>query len=511
MAETTAIWYGEAMKLRMLAGSDTGIARAVNEDFCGIFEEQGLAIVCDGMGGHNAGANASRLAVMTIRYMYLFLDPSVHHQITRDLEPHHLEIAARLVGSIRLTNRNIYRKSIQHAEWRGMGTTVSALSFQNNLAIIAHVGDSRIYRIRGSTITRLTQDHTWVNELIQDQEIDSEAAKKFEKKNVITRALGLSGSIKIDAGIEPVEAGDLFLICTDGLTRALSDEEIKRIILFNQGNLDHSLTHLIDTATMKDGSDNITVALVAVDALDPIPSEHPSKYLTLKEENKQLTMMEDRILERELYHRTDSEATITPIKKIWRRSRTKIAVAAMALMFMILLGWFSMSNYWTHPNAAPAQEIPDSISINRAPVDTVKIASSALHKLNSANGRHGIEIESKALPDSVIKKSNSFSKGNQLEIQPEARIQSWSLQRNVGDQGKIFITGLERLNQQGDANVFVNDNFWGKSSFVSMRGLLLKPGTYSITIRDSTDRVLFHQDNITVSAGDIKAIEIKSK
>ncbi|MDZ7332801.1 MAG: protein phosphatase 2C domain-containing protein [candidate division KSB1 bacterium] len=499
------------MKLRMLAGSDTGIARAVNEDFCGIFEEQGLAIVCDGMGGHNAGANASRLAVMTIRYMYLFLDPSLHQQITKDLEMHHLEMASRLIGSIRLTNRNIYHKSLQNPEWSGMGTTVSALLLQHNLAIIAHVGDSRIYRIRGSTITRLTQDHTWVNELIQDQEIDSEAAQKFEKKNVITRALGLSGTIKIDAGIEPVQAGDLFLICTDGLTRALSDDEIKRIVLFNQGNLEHSLTHLIDTATMKDGSDNITVALVAVDEIETSSNHQSSSYVTLKEENKQLTMIEDRILDRELYRRTDSEETIVPIKKIWRQHRNKFAVSAGLFGIGIILVWFFWFNYWARPSAAPIHDLTAVIETTSAPVDTIRIASTALPKLNPTINRHGIEIESKTIPDSVIKKMNNPSKGSQTELPLVTKIQSWSLQRNLGDQGKIFITGLEKINLQGDADVFINNNFWGKSSYLSLRGVSLKPGTYTITIRDSTDRVLFHQENITVSAGDIKAIEIKSK
>ena len=220
----------------MIAGSDSGTARTVNEDCCGSFEEHGLAIVCDGMGGHVAGANASRLAVTTIRYMYLYLDPAIHYQITKDLIARDLNIASRLTGAIRLTNRHVYNKSLQESELRGMGTTVSALSIHHNVAVIAHVGDSRIYRIRQGTIKLLTEDHTWINELILDQEIDREAAKKFEKKNVITRALGLNGAIKIDIGINPVELGDLYVICTDGLTKALSDEEIKRIIGHNSVN-----------------------------------------------------------------------------------------------------------------------------------------------------------------------------------------------------------------------------------------------------------------------------------
>jgi len=499
------------MKLKMMAGSDTGTARAVNEDFCGIFEEQGLAIVCDGMGGHNAGANASQLAVTTLRYMYLFLDPAIHYQLTRDLVAKDLGLASRLIGAIRLTNRNVYNKSIKEHALRGMGTTVSALAIQNNTAVLAHVGDSRIYRFRQGTMNLLTEDHTWLNELIQDQEIDRAEAEKFEKKNVITRAIGLTGAIKIDVGIDPVQRGDLFLICTDGLTRALSDEEINRIVLFNNGNLDHSLRQLIDTAMMKDGSDNITVALVAVEAVDPASVDLKPTYFTLKAENKQLTLLEDKILRRELYNRSNSEASENSIKKILKHYRSKFTwiVAVFALVFLV--GVYAASNHRSQQKSAQSGADQNRNRSNDAIKDTIKAPGLTNSPMNQAPPKLPLKIESKVAPDSLKKKLITASIENQEYGAHVSKIQSRSLQKNVNDRGKIFLIGLEKMNQNGNAALFINNNYWGKTEDWWNKGLSLMPGAYTMIIRDSTNNILFQQSNIVVAAGDIKAIEIKGR
>ena len=152
------------MKIQIVAKSDVGKVRKINEDYCGIFKEDNLAILCDGMGGHQAGAQASRLAVSTIRYMYTFLDKNTLSKITDDLEEIHKDIAARLVGSTRLANRHIYNRAQKDKQYRGMGTTVSTLLLKENTACICHVGDSRIYRLRDSELELLTEDHSWINE-----------------------------------------------------------------------------------------------------------------------------------------------------------------------------------------------------------------------------------------------------------------------------------------------------------------------------------------------------------
>lgn len=509
--EKQNISCGDAMKLKMLARSDSGTTRSVNEDFCGIFEEDGLAIVCDGMGGHNAGANASRMAVKTIRYIYLFLDPAVHYQITQDLIAKDLNIGSRLVGSIRLANRNVYNKSIRELNLRGMGTTVSALAIHDGVAVIAHIGDSRIYRVRQETIELLTEDHTWINELIQDQEIDRESAKNFEKQNVITRALGLSGSIKIDVGIEPVRQGDLFIICTDGLTKALSNEEIKRIVLFNKGNLDHTLRHLIDTAMMKNGTDNITVAIVAIDELESAIKNYQPIYLTLKAESKQISQLEDKILKRELYNRINSASSVEPIAKVLRQKYSKLTWIAAILILLIFVGVYAFSNHHGKRNSNLIANAKYNISEKKSLDDSRSGPASITEQLNELLSEQISKAENKTLPDSVISKSITETSVNQENVVQVSTIRSRPLQTNFGNHGKIYITGLEIFRDIESTALFINDSYWGKTKDFWNKGVLLTPGSYSIMIRDSTHNILFQQKNIELLAGDTKLIEIKGK
>lgn len=499
------------MKLKMLARSDSGTTRTANEDFCGIFEEDGLAIVCDGMGGHKAGANASRLAVKTIRYIYLFLDPSVHFRITQDLLAKNLNIASRLVGSIRLANRNVYNKSSREQNLKGMGTTVSALAIYDDVAVIAHVGDSRIYRIRQNMISLLTEDHTWINELIQDQEIDKEEAKKFEKQNVITRALGLSGSIKIDVGIEPVQQGDLFLICTDGLTKALSDEEIKRIVLFNNGNLDHTLQHLIDTAMMKDGSDNITVALAAIEQVDSVNTLYQPLYLTLPDENKQTTYLEDKILKRELYNRTNSESVDESFSKLFKKKYGKLTWIAGILIVVIFVGVYAFSDHAEKHNSKLVKNYQLNTQDKNQPDNLIQIPSSKNNPVNDLALEQLAKLENRPLPDSVTNKLIKSSLDNQENIVQVSKIRSRPLPNNFGNRGKIYLTGLEKFPNIEKTTLFINDTYWGKTRDFGNKGVLLPPGTYTIIIRDSTETALFQQKNIEIIPGDIKLIEIKGR
>lgn len=499
------------MKLTMLAGSETGPARSINEDFCGIFEEDGLAVVCDGMGGHNAGANASRLAVTTIRYMYLFLDTAFHYQVTKDLIVQDLGVAARLVGSIRLANRNVYNRSSRQPELSGMGTTVSALAIQDGLAIIAHIGDSRIYRFRQQTMKLITEDHTWVNELIQDQEINQEDAKNFEKQNVITRALGLCGIIKIDVGIEPVQPGDLFLICTDGLTKALSDEEISRIVFFNEGNLDHTLRHLIDTAMMKDGSDNITVAFVAIDEQEPFSAGYDSDYLTLKAENKQTTQIEEKILKRELYQRTNSESPGNSRSRVIVEKFSKLSGIAAVLILVIFIGVYSFSSQRGKQNSNPVNSIQYNSNITVTKEDTAQVPGNGSSQIGQQLSEQLAEMENKTVPDSVVNQMIIESFDNKENMDQVSKVRSRSLLKKLTDRGRIYLTGLEKFKDMDKTSLFINNTYYGRTSDFWNRGLLLDPGSYTIIIRDSTNKILFLQKNIKLSAGDTKLIEIKGK
>ena len=286
------------MDLEIFAKSDVGNSRALNEDAFGVSEKKGLIVVCDGMGGHNAGAHASRLAVRTVFEMCQRLGEEEIEQITSDVKGLEDYGCARLIAAVRLANQRIFQKSLERPEFRGMGTTLTAIEIRKNLALIVHIGDSRLYRFRHQKLERLTEDHTWVNELILDHEIDPREAEKFEKRNVITREVGSESNIKIDLRIEPIESGDLFLLCTDGLTKALTDNDIQRVVSFNKKNLKHTVNHLIDNANMKDGSDNITVALMYIKSLEQADIHFHPISLTIKAEEHQITNLENKILKK---------------------------------------------------------------------------------------------------------------------------------------------------------------------------------------------------------------------
>ena len=285
------------MKLKIDARSDTGVTRTNNEDSFGVFEKDNLFLVCDGMGGHRAGDYASRLAVKTTLEMFDKLEEKNYRKISKDLK-HEWEIASRLIAIIRLANRMIFNRSLANPKRQGMGTTFSGLAIEDGCAISGHVGDSRIYRFRDGKMELLTEDHTWVNELILDKEIDAGQARKLGNKNVITRALGLEQTVKIDVRIDPLQEGDIFLLCTDGLTKALPDDEIKRIVLYNKKRLSHTAKHLIDNANMKDGSDNSTVVIVAVENIFSIPGKKNATKMTLKAQDRRTSRIEMSLLKK---------------------------------------------------------------------------------------------------------------------------------------------------------------------------------------------------------------------
>jgi len=219
------------MKIEMVGLSDVGVARKNNEDSFALLHDVKVGLVCDGMGGHNAGAFASRLAAEMLQSIYRTPDWRMFEELSQDVELTYRRQVARIVSGLRLANRQIYNLATKNTKLKGMGTTAAVVAFDEYRAILAHVGDSRIYRIRDRELILLTEDHSWVNELIQDREIAKEEARFFKNKNVITRALGIAPRLKIDLRIEPVENGDLFILCTDGLTNSLNDDLLQAILV----------------------------------------------------------------------------------------------------------------------------------------------------------------------------------------------------------------------------------------------------------------------------------------
>ena len=236
------------------AETDVGRRRQLNED--AIFAGDGLFVVCDGMGGHNAGEVASKLAVDTIADFVKRsgTDPEITWPVGFD--PRRSDDANRLATAIKVANRTVFDTSLSSEEYRGMGTTVVAVltSPDTNEVTYGHVGDSRIYLIRGDTLTQLTTDDSWVNVLPAD---DPRA-----KKNLLTKALGVREDVEFEVVERTLEAGDTLLLCSDGLTNMLSDDAIFEVVTTHAGNLKEACHQLVVGANALGGHDNISALLV---------------------------------------------------------------------------------------------------------------------------------------------------------------------------------------------------------------------------------------------------------
>ncbi len=229
------------MTIRDAAGAtDTGHKRRRNEDayVC----EPPLFAVADGMGGHQAGEVASRLAAAALR---------------EDVEPP--GGAERVEALIREANRRIWQHATEDVTASGMGTTVTVALVEGDSITIGHVGDSRAYRIRGAQIEQLTDDHSLAGELERSGKLSAEEARMHPQRSVITRALGTEPDVEIDTFTVEGRAGDLYLLCSDGLSSMVDDASILELVVGRSGNLDVVARELVRAANRSGGEDNITV------------------------------------------------------------------------------------------------------------------------------------------------------------------------------------------------------------------------------------------------------------
>ncbi|MFI5339450.1 MAG: Stp1/IreP family PP2C-type Ser/Thr phosphatase [Candidatus Methylomirabilales bacterium] len=256
------------MRYSAVAKSDVGRKRHGNEDnFC-LAPDIGLFVVADGMGGHAAGEVASRLAVDTIQeWVAKYLSGS-DAAIVGKPEPMRSREAGFLLNSIQLANRIIYETAQSRREYAGMGTTVVSVLAANDHVALAHVGDSRIYRVRGEQIVQLSRDHSLVQQQVDRGIISAQEAQGSQYKHLITRALGLVESVEVDLAEQPVLPGDLLLLCSDGLSDLLEDEEMLVIVRDHADDLEKACQVLVDRANYKGGDDNITTLLVQAQAGD---------------------------------------------------------------------------------------------------------------------------------------------------------------------------------------------------------------------------------------------------
>jgi len=240
--------------------SDVGCQRENNEDSYAYWEAAGeeqfrrkgrLAIVADGMGGHEGGQEASRIAVEAIRETYA-ADGNSDPQ-------------SSLAAGFREAHHRIFQHAANNAQLHGMGTTATAVAIVGDRLSYAHIGDSRLYHVRGQEISRLTHDHSYVNRLVEDGVLTAEEAEVHPQRNILTAALGVGPEVAPDAPAYPmpVQPGDILVLCTDGLWGLLSDDEIRDAVLKN--NPQEACHALVELAKRRGGPDNITVQILRLE------------------------------------------------------------------------------------------------------------------------------------------------------------------------------------------------------------------------------------------------------
>lgn len=254
------------MNLRWAVRTDPGLRRSGNEDSYCTRDDLGLYVVADGMGGHAAGEVASRLAVDTIQN---FIAETAGADKNRTwpfpFEPRLSLEANRLKAAFRLANRRIAATIADSQDLRGMATTASAILHGPTHSCVVHIGDSRVYRMRGGELTQLTHDHSWVEEQVRAGTLTPAAARQHPWRNVVTRALSGGDDPDIDVvEIDPLP-GDRYLLCSDGLFGVVPDEQIGALVGDRSASLEDICGRLIDAANAAGGPDNITAMLLQVD------------------------------------------------------------------------------------------------------------------------------------------------------------------------------------------------------------------------------------------------------
>ncbi len=251
--------------MRFGVKSDKGMVREINEDSYKIISGYpgipSAFIVADGMGGHNSGEIASKLAVDFISN-YILSSPS---SFTAEKD-----IPSAISHMIEKANSSIYNSSMEHANNYGMGTTLTVAVECSGVAAgcgkklyIGHIGDSRAYVVRHSGIERITTDHSFIEELIKSGSLTREEAENHPKKNIITRALGCVESIESDIYISDIMENDIFIICTDGLTNMLGEDVIKKMAQ-EFDNPQEACDRMVEAANKNGGNDNITVVVIRI-------------------------------------------------------------------------------------------------------------------------------------------------------------------------------------------------------------------------------------------------------
>jgi len=232
-----------------------------NEDNLLLLPEERVFVVADGMGGHSSGEIASKIAVDEVGEFFRMTsqDQDITWPYKMDKQKNYDE--NRLAVAVKLANQRIFEKASAETKFKGMGTTIVTVYFaKDNEVVIGHVGDSRVYFFRDGQLRQITEDHSLLNDYLKAKKLTPEEIENFPHKNVIVRALGMKDNVVVDVNRVEPRPGDIFLLCSDGLSGMVTDEQIQTV-LQNTKDLDKACAQLIDSANANGGNDNVTAVL----------------------------------------------------------------------------------------------------------------------------------------------------------------------------------------------------------------------------------------------------------
>tara|TARA_R110002072_G_scaffold1598_6_gene13620 strand:- start:52413 stop:53240 length:828 start_codon:yes stop_codon:yes gene_type:complete len=256
-------------KIEVVCQTDVGRVRDHNEDYVSSDDRIGLAVLADGMGGLNAGEVASSMTVhLLMDELRTYIEGG--SDIEHELEDSDLSLRAQVVHrAIEKANSSVFHVSQTQPHCEGMGTTIIVSMFYDNKVAIGHIGDSRVYRFRDNKLVQVTKDHSFVQELIDKGLYTKDEARASSKKNVVTRALGVAPQVEPEVHEYKVKQGDVFLMCSDGLTDLVGDADIEKSFQELSANLSVMAGHLVEIANASGGKDNISVVLIRINKSFP--------------------------------------------------------------------------------------------------------------------------------------------------------------------------------------------------------------------------------------------------
>jgi len=329
------------LKLSYAGKTDIGLVRTGNEDSFKIDADRNLFIVCDGMGGHQAGEVASGDACETISFCFSELASDINGNEILSLKENLAPTADLLVKAIRIANRSIYVRSRSNSALTGMGTTFVGAVFEDDLIHVAHVGDSRAYLMTDNALTRLTIDHSWVSEMQAAGQMSEEKASQMVAKNVITRALGVNEKTEIDIRSCRVEVGKTYIFCSDGLCGFADDDEILLATMQAKGDLDGIVKNLVQLANEHGGQDNVTVVAIRVDEVGEPGTREPMDVITIPKESDEALMAENKIVDSmlDLKNQSRDENKVEPEKKT-----SNFSLILLFILFIVVAAAFIYFN-----------------------------------------------------------------------------------------------------------------------------------------------------------------------